>query len=59
MLVLCGEDDQATPLNFHKVIADNIAGATLITVPMAGHFMTLEQPESVNQHLCDWLNDSH
>jgi pimeloyl-ACP methyl ester carboxylesterase len=55
VLILFGEEDKGTPLNFHEKLANNISDATLIAVPDSGHFVTLEQPEIVNQHLCNWL----
>ncbi len=55
VLLLCGKEDKGTPLSFHEKLANNISDSTLIVVPDSGHFVTLEQPEMVNQHLCDWL----
>lgn len=55
-LVLCGDDDQLTPPERSREIADAIPGARLEVVADAGHLMTLEQPERVNALLLDWLD---
>lgn len=55
-LVLCGADDQLTPVELHEEIAAGILGARLIVVPECGHLSTLERPDAVNAALRDWLN---
>lgn len=54
-LVLCGREDQVTPVELHREIAADIANARLVVVPECGHLATLEQPEKVNAHLRTWL----
>ena len=54
-LVLCGREDQATPLELHEEIAALIPGAALATIEHCGHLSTLEQPEAVNAALGAWL----
>lgn len=54
-LVLCGREDQATPVEVHREIAADIANARLVIVPDCGHLSTLEQPVAVNAHLRTWL----
>ena len=54
-LVLCGREDQATPLALHEEIAALIPGATLVAIARCGHLSTLEQPELVNAALRRWL----
>ncbi|MBV8538752.1 MAG: alpha/beta fold hydrolase [Alphaproteobacteria bacterium] len=56
-LVLCGHDDQSTPLDRHREIAADIAEARLVVVPECGHLSTLERPEAVNRELRAWLRD--
>ncbi len=48
-LVICGEDDALTPLKYARYLADAIEGATLLTVPTAGHMVMLESPAAVAQ----------
>ena len=46
-LVLCGEDDQMTPVRFSQYLADKIPNSQLEVIPNAGHMVMLEQPEIV------------
>jgi pimeloyl-ACP methyl ester carboxylesterase len=54
-LVLCGREDEATPLALHQEIAALIPGATLVVIEQCGHLSTMEQPEHVNAALRQWL----
>jgi pimeloyl-ACP methyl ester carboxylesterase len=55
VLVLCGETDQLTPADRSHELAAAIAGAELALLPQCGHMLTMEQPESVNARLLNWL----
>jgi pimeloyl-ACP methyl ester carboxylesterase len=54
-LVMCGRNDPVTPVPDHEVIAAKIPGARLEIIEDCGHLSTIEQPESVNRVLIDWL----
>jgi pimeloyl-ACP methyl ester carboxylesterase len=54
-LVMCGIDDQMTPLRYAQYLADAIPGARLQLVPEAGHMLMLEQPQATAAALGDWL----
>ncbi len=54
-LVAVGEADALTVPERSAEIAAAITGARLETVAGAGHMLTLEQPEAVNQLLLAWL----
>jgi len=54
-LVLCGRQDNLTPLALHEEIAAGIPGASLEAVEDCGHLSTLECPDDVNRALTDWL----
>lgn len=56
-LVLCGADDQLTPLELHEEMAAGIPGARLVVVPECGHLSTLERPDAVNAALRAWLDE--
>lgn len=58
-LVIVGEEDVATPPSEAQYIADRITGATLVTIPQAGHLANLEQPETFNRALKDFLEQHH
>lgn len=57
-LLLCGSDDQWSPLARHEVMQRAIAGAHLKVVEMSGHMTTMEQPEAVSRALARWLMGS-
>jgi pimeloyl-ACP methyl ester carboxylesterase len=54
-LVMCGEDDQLTPLDRSREIAALVPSARLVTLPDCGHMLTMEQPAAVNEELVRWL----
>ena len=54
-LVLCGRDDQLTPLDGHVEMAEAIPGADLIVLGACGHLSTMERPEAVTGALRGWL----
>lgn len=55
VLVLCGAEDQLTPVKRHSFMADLIPYANLVVVPGAGHLPVLEQPEATCAALRDWM----
>lgn len=54
-LVLCGRDDQLTPLALHEEIVSLVRGARLDVIDHCGHLSTMERPEAVNAELRQWL----
>jgi pimeloyl-ACP methyl ester carboxylesterase len=54
-LILCGRQDQPTPLEVHEEMASSIEGAVLVVVEDCGHLSPLEQPEAVSAAMGDWL----
>ena len=46
-VVMVGDEDVATPLAKAQQIVATIAGATLVTIPRAGHSSTVEEPAAV------------
>jgi pimeloyl-ACP methyl ester carboxylesterase len=55
-LIVCGSDDQMTPLRHSEFLRDHIAKARLKVVPNAGHMVMLEQPDVLLNLLADFLN---
>jgi pimeloyl-ACP methyl ester carboxylesterase len=55
-LIVCGSDDQVTPLSHSEFLREHIAGAHLKVVPNAGHMVVLEQPDLVSGLLADFVN---
>jgi 3-oxoadipate enol-lactonase len=56
-LVMVGDQDIATPPEKAARIAGHIPGARLVTIPGAGHTVTVEEPEAVNRCLAEFLDD--
>ena len=54
-LVLVGDDDQLTPPELAREMANGIRGARLVIVPESGHLSTLEQPQAVTDALVEWM----
>jgi len=54
-LVVCGREDQLTPLDGHEEMAATIRGATLTVLETCGHMSTLERPDAVSGALREWL----
>lgn len=46
-LVICGGDDRMTPAAYGRDLAAGIPGARLLIIEEAGHYVTLEQPQTV------------
>jgi pimeloyl-ACP methyl ester carboxylesterase len=57
-LVMCGRDDPVTPVRDHEAMAAKIPGARFEIIENCGHLATIEQPESVNRVLIDWLRET-
>ncbi|HXS40738.1 MAG TPA: alpha/beta fold hydrolase [Stellaceae bacterium] len=56
-LVLCGREDQLTPLALSEEIAGLIPGSRLAIVEECGHLSTMERPWEVSVFLRQWLTD--
>jgi pimeloyl-ACP methyl ester carboxylesterase len=54
-LVLVGDDDQLTPPELAREMANGIRGSRLVIVPESGHLSTIEQPQAVTKALVDWM----
>jgi pimeloyl-ACP methyl ester carboxylesterase len=55
VLVMCGEDDQLTPPELSREIAQLACGAELVLLPRCGHMLTMERPQAVNEALRRWF----
>ncbi|NOD77420.1 MULTISPECIES: alpha/beta fold hydrolase [unclassified Ruegeria] len=55
-LVLCGAHDTLAPVRRHSFMADLIPEAEMLVLQNAGHLLTLEAPDHVNEALQTWLN---
>lgn len=53
-LVLCGRDDQVTPVALSEEMAGKLPDVELVIVPECGHMATLERPDTVAQAMQAW-----
>lgn len=55
-LVLCGEEDQLTPVKYSRYLHENITTSRLILIPHAGHMVMAEQPDMLNKAIESFLS---
>jgi pimeloyl-ACP methyl ester carboxylesterase len=55
-LVLCGEEDQLTPVKYSRYLHENITASRLIVIPKAGHVVMVEQPDTLNRAIESFLD---
>ncbi len=53
--LIYGDTDTATPISYGKLLADAIPGASLHTIPLAGHFVHQEQVYKVANIILEFL----
>ncbi len=56
-LVLCGDQDMATPPELSRELADTVTGAKLSLVENAAHISCVEQPEAFSRLMLHFLED--
>lgn len=54
-LVVVGADDVMTPVRYAEYLGRELPDAEVVVVPNSGHFVTLEQPEAVNEAVARFL----
>lgn len=54
-LILCGREDEVTPLVQSEMMHAAIPRSVLHVIDNAGHVSNLEQPDTFNKHLLDFL----
>ena len=55
-LVLCGREDQVTPLDCSEEMASGIREAELLVLERCGHMAPLEQPDAVIRAMSRWID---
>jgi 3-oxoadipate enol-lactonase len=55
-LIIAGDEDELTPADEARRMADAVPGSTLVVIPSAGHLSNLEQPDAFNRALTGFLN---
>jgi pimeloyl-ACP methyl ester carboxylesterase len=55
-LIICGGDDQMTPVKFSSYLAENIKDSKLEVIPGAGHMVMLEKAQVVAELMVNFLD---
>jgi pimeloyl-ACP methyl ester carboxylesterase len=55
-LIICGQDDEMTPLRFSQYLNDHIKDSQIIVIPDAGHMVMMEKSQITSQALGDFLS---
>jgi pimeloyl-ACP methyl ester carboxylesterase len=56
-LVICGTEDDMTPVKYSQYLANKIIGSRLVIMEGGTHHCFLEKPEEVNKVIEDFLKD--
>ena len=56
-LVLVGAEDELTPVDMSRAMAEALPDAQLVVIPEAAHLSPLEQPSVANEALVPWLRE--
>jgi pimeloyl-ACP methyl ester carboxylesterase len=56
-LILCGQEDELTPVKYSQFLHDKIRGSRLEIIPNAGHMVMIESPEAFNEKVDQFISD--
>jgi pimeloyl-ACP methyl ester carboxylesterase len=54
-LVLCGNEDELTPVKYSQLLHQRIKGSKLEILPNAGHMVMIESPEAFNEKVREFI----
>ncbi|MCK4848249.1 MAG: alpha/beta hydrolase [Candidatus Heimdallarchaeota archaeon] len=54
-LIICGEEDEMTPVKYSEFLHKKISKSQLVTIPNAGHFVFQEAPDEINEAILKFL----
>lgn len=54
-LVLCGDEDELTPVKYSQFLHRQIKGSKLEILPNAGHMVMMESPEAFNGKVSEFI----
>jgi len=57
-LILCGDDDQLTPVKYSQFLHGRIKGSKLEVLPNAGHMVMMEAPQAFNEKVREFILES-
>ncbi len=55
-LIICGEEDQLTPVKYSEFLHQRIKGSRLEIIPGAGHMVMMESPSVFNEKLKEFMS---
>jgi len=56
-LILCGEDDELTPIKYSQFLHNRIKGSKLEVLPNAGHMVMMEAPQVFNEKIAKFVSN--
>ncbi len=56
-LILCGEDDELTPVKYSQFLHSRIEGSRLEVLPNAGHMVMMESPQAFNEKIREFIRE--
>ena len=56
-LILCGEDDELTPVKYSQFLHSRIEGSRLEVLPNAGHMVMMESPQAFNEKINRFIEE--
>jgi pimeloyl-ACP methyl ester carboxylesterase len=56
-LILCGEEDELTPLKYSQFLQSRIKGSRLEIIPNAGHMVMMESPQIFNEKISEFIEE--
>jgi pimeloyl-ACP methyl ester carboxylesterase len=56
--ILCGEEDEMTPVSYSKFLHDRIKGSKMEVFPDAGHMVMMESPGAFNEKIREFITTS-
>lgn len=54
-LILCGDEDQLTPVKYSQFLRDRIRASRLEVLPGAGHMVMMESPSAFNETIREFI----
>jgi pimeloyl-ACP methyl ester carboxylesterase len=56
-LILCGEEDELTPVKYSRFLNSRIKGSKLEILPNAGHMVMMESAEAFNERIGEFISE--
>ena len=57
-LILCGDDDELTPVKYSQFLQSRIKGSELESLSNAGHMVMMESPRAFNEKIREFIFDN-